>query len=163
MSGDQESLTQSRLKDFISELNNFITSVGLGNVTYNAEIDKAMSMTESQLRSMCGEDCAVYGYKLQQFALYIQKEQNRHKNVARWAKHYMDIVVSKDMANYSDYASYETKVNAIKEANSFAKALNKIYITSISHADELDFVATRINGMAQTLKDLQYAKRFQNG
>lgn len=163
MNGDPESLTESRLKKFISEMNDFITGVGLGNVVYNSEIDKAMSMTDAQLRGMSGEDCAIYGYKLQQFSLYIQKEQNRFKNISRWAKHNMDIVVSKEMSNYSDYASYETKVNIIKNENSYAKALNKIYLTSLSKADELDFIATRVNGMGQTLKDLQYAKRFQNG
>lgn len=159
----REENTEEKLKNFISEMNDFITSVGLGNLTYNAEIDKAMSMTESQLRGMSGEECAMCGYKLQQFSLYIQKEQNRYKNIAKWSQHNMNLIIAKEMSNYSDYASYQTKVDAIKCDNAYARALNKIYLNATSKSEELDFISTRISGMAQSFKDLQYSKRFQNG
>lgn len=158
----REDNTEEKLKKFISEMNDYITGVGLGNLTYNAEIDKAMSMTEAQLRGMSGEECAMCGYKLQQFSLYIQKEQNRYKNIAKWSQHNMNLVVAKEMGNYSDYASYQTKVDVIKSDNAYARALNRIYLNAISKSEELDFISTRISGMAQSFKDLQYAKRYQN-
>lgn len=159
--GKEESITLSRLQKFEEELDDFITGVGLGNLTYESEADKAMSLTIDQLKGLSADDCGNLSYKLQQYATFIQQRYNRAKNMERWAKHNMNIVVAKEGNAYgSKYTKYEEKYWMVAAGNTYAKSLNNIILQAGAKMSELDSMSSKIHSMAQALREIQQNKRW---
>lgn len=161
MTGETKSSLDLQLDEFLDKLNDYITQLGLGNVQYSSEVERALSFSATELRGLTSEECGIYASKLQQFAFYLQMQYNRNKNVARWINQNLTKVIASEGSNYGDsFTKYETIKASVVVNNSYASALEKLHDEFYSKQEELDFLANRVSAMAKTLSDLQYTKRF---
>lgn len=161
MSGDQKLSTQLLLKDFIDKLDLYVAGLGLGSITYSSEVEKALNFKADELRGLNSEECGVYAYKLQQFALFIQKEKNRSKNISNWIDNNIKILIAKEGKSYGDnFTKYDMIRSSIITFDTYGEALGKLYDEFNSKSEELDQISNKIAAISKTLSDLQYTKRF---
>lgn len=160
MSGNQKSYLQSQLDKFEEMMNDFDTSIGLGNLTYNPEVDAALSFSFDQLNTMDAESCLLYAYKLEQYALFLQARHNRMRNVKNWAKNNLTLIVAKEGKNYgTQYTKYEEKVALVCAGDSYAAEINSFLSISDCKAEELEMMANRVSNMSRTLNNLYMARK----
>jgi len=164
MNVEQKSLIDSQIEDFISKMDDYITSLGLGNVIYSSEVEKALSFSADELRGLNGEECGIYCAKLQQFAFFLQTQQNRYRNLTRWTNQAIIKVIAKEGQNYGDsYTKHEIVRASVVLNNSHAAKLEEMYDEFFYKNEELEQLANRVSAMSKTLADLQYTKRFNRG
>ena len=160
MNGPNESVVDKQLEDTERLLREYSTGLGLGNISYNSESDKALSLKQEDLKNMSAEECGQYTYILAQYAFFLQKEYNRENAKFKWASHNLNIVVGKQYGNYGDkYTKHEIKVAMVVNENEFAKKLNEIILNATLRITELDFVSSRVATMSSILGELQKTKR----
>ena len=164
MSGNQESETLLRLNKFEGELDDFNKAIGLVKVNLDPVIETALNLSIDNLNSMSVEDIAIYAYKLQSYALYIQKQYNRVKNLHRWANHNLTIITAKEGNQYGNtYTKYEEKKAFVAAGNSYGIQLNKIILDAGARMEELDSISNKISSVSKALSDIQQCRRFNNG
>lgn len=160
MTGKPKSYVDSQLEAFEASLDECNVKLGLGNLAYNAETDRALSFSLDQLNALDPENCLNYAYKLQQYALFLQQKTNRLKSIKNWAKHNLTIIVAKEGKNYGDkYTKYEERIAMVASGDSYAQLLNAIMLKYESQIEDLDMMANRVANMAKTLSDLYMSKR----
>lgn len=162
MSGEEELATESRLKIFEKELDNLIESIGISFVKDSVSTD-ALELTYEALLKIDPRECLILNYKLHQYGLYIQSLYNRAENIKNWANHNINIVAGKEGSNYGDkWTKWEEKKAMVISGNSFAKALNDIYLKSSSKSTELSGISMKIEKIAYALHELS-KKKENNG
>ncbi len=158
MSGKEESLTQSRLKEFEQELDAMLANIGITFIQ-NPEVIDALQLTYEQLKNIVSEEALILACQLQQYALYIQSVYNRLDSIKGWAEHNLSVVVGKEGRNYgTDYTKYEEKRAYVINENSYAKALAKILLSSSSKAKELNHMSNKIEKYSYILLELSKRK-----
>jgi len=149
-----------RLQEIEQVLEDYSKSTGLDKVKYHNDVEKILELTLDNLRNTTEEERGLYSFAITRYAIFIQKENNRHKSKQKWAQNNLNVIVAKHYTNYKDtYASGPIKEAMVINDNAAAKALNKIVIESNLRIEELDFLANRIQSLAETLKELQKSSR----
>jgi hypothetical protein len=158
MSGKEESLTQSRLQQFEQELDTLVDSLGL-SMTMKPEFEKILDLTYDQLRNISGEEALIFSAQLTQYSIYLQKVFNRLSAIKAWAEHNLMILTSKYALNYgNNYTKLEEKKLYIINENSFAEALNKIYLNSLTKSKEIEQISSKIEKYSYVLTELSKRK-----
>lgn len=124
------------------------------------DLERYMELTADELRSITAEECQIGSYTLSRYALFLQKEMNRHKNLQDWADHNLNLMLAKEDDNYGDkWVKWEVKRAKIENENNAAKELANIIKHARSRCTELTFITNQVNLMSKTLDNLYYSKR----
>jgi hypothetical protein len=124
------------------------------------EVDPILSMRLEDLRKLNSIDCYEYAYILDRHALYLQSELNQHIVQNAWAKHSLDLMLGSLLMNYgTQYTKFEEKKLMIISDNEYCKALHQMISSSDLRIKSIYELASKINIIGKTLKDLGYSKR----
>ena len=158
MSGEEELATESRLKQFESELDSFIDSIGISFVKDDYAI-KALELTYDQLVKISPQEALIANFKLQQYGLYILSLYNRAENIKNWANHNLNVIVGKYGQQYGDkFTKFEERRCMVVAGNTFAYALNNILLKASSKSTELNKIADKVDKIAYALHELSKKK-----
>lgn len=138
-----------------------LTKVGLHKIMYDVQVEKALNLTHDDLKGMSAEECGMTAYTLKQYALYLQVECNKHKNIMNWARRNIDIMVAKEYKNLGDkYTKYEVRRNILISINSAAESLYRQYIDAKIQHTAIVGLSKNVSYIAETLLALQATKRY---
>lgn len=164
MSGENKS-SKDRLAEFEQILNEYTQGIGINGIQYNAEVNDVLSLTREQLRGMHPEDCGELAFILSQYAVFIQKEQNRQRARVDWAEREISYLIALEQSKYyggdTKYVKYDLLRATIIKGNSAAQALDNIVRHAKARHVELDKVSSNINLMSKALIELQQTKRYK--
>jgi hypothetical protein len=161
MSGEQESQITNKALESTSELwakqleaiNQYLEQIGLSKILYNSEIEESLALTREEIQHMPDNERIAHAFVLMQYSAFLQKENNEHSAKLKWAEHNLKIMYGKEARKYGDkYTSYEERMDMVLGDNSFANALNKMVLAASMRVKSLEFMASKINAMAQILR-----------
>lgn len=160
MSGEEELATESRLKQFESELDGLVSSIGISYVKDDYAI-KALELTYEQLVKISPQEALIANFKLQQYGMYIHSLFNRAENIKNWANHNLNVVVGKYGQQFGDkWTKFEERKAMVVSGNTFATALNNILLKASAKSIELNGISAKIEKIAYALHEL--SKRKEN-
>jgi hypothetical protein len=122
------------------------------------ELEKLLSMDRTSMEGLYAENCAEIGYRLAQYAFYVQRLFNREKTRVIWAKQQLAETIAKSLGDYDKFTKHEVKVSLIIKENTYAESLQKILTYAEQRAQRLEFLATSIKNIADAMKNMQMAK-----
>jgi len=122
------------------------------------ELDKYISMDRKDMEALQPEVCAEIGYKLSQYAFYLQRLFNREKTRTIWARQQLTETIAKSLSDYDKYMKFEIKVALIIKENTYAESLQKILTYAEQRSQRLEFLATNLKNMTDALKYMGQAK-----
>ena len=138
---------------------NYYIALMLKMLYLEDEIKTGLSLSYDNLSTMTAEDCVKYSYKLNQYALFLQRTENRYKNIKRWCENNLSIIIAKERENYGNqYTKYEERKYMIIVGNEYAKALHKIYTQAESYELELFNIVQKVNNQSRSLQEIKDAK-----
>lgn len=151
---------REQLSEYQSVLDHLAELTKLSKVPLNDDVDEILGMRYATLSKLSAEQCGEYAFILAQYAAHIQVAQNEARAKQNWAHSELVEQSAGVLDSYGDnYVRMEVKIaKAIKEHENL-KLLNDIERKATSIITQLDFIASRINMMAQTLLELQQTKR----
>lgn len=173
MSGEADSVKNDRQKWDIL-LDEYEKSLGLPATTENAgdvtvkefkhieEVEDYLQMNRDQFEALDANGCASIAYVLEQYALYIQRAQNREIARVNWARSYIKEVIANELNDYKAYGYEEKSVMAIK-GNDFASKLDKIARYAQQRVDRLQFIAASVKNLANILLATMRSKQYVKG
>lgn len=148
--------TQERLNQFILELDQQTNALLPLKNPIDQVLEEALNMKYEQLKNIHPEECVILCCKLAQYATYLQKLQNRYKNIRRWAENNLSIIVGKYGKDYGDkWLKYEERKFAIIADNQYAKALYDIWLKHGALEEELSEIANKVRYISQTIGDIK--------
>jgi undecaprenyl pyrophosphate synthase len=122
------------------------------------EFEKYLTMDRTEMEALQHENCAEIGYRLSQYAFYLQRLFNREKARVIWARQQLTDTIAKSLGDYDKFTKYDIKVALIIKENVYAESLSKIITYAEQRAQRLEFLATSLKNMADALKNMQMAK-----
>jgi hypothetical protein len=122
------------------------------------ELNQYLNMDRTSMESLDMMGCAEIGYRLSQYAFYIQRLFNRETARVIWAKQELTDVISKSLVEYDKYMKFDTKVALIIKENGYANSVQKIVIYAEQRAKRLEFLSTSIKNIGEAMKSMQLAK-----
>jgi hypothetical protein len=161
MSGNPASETaKDRLAKFEAILDEYLLSIGLDKIQYSNYafdiINKPYTLLEKMTESECGEAC----FTLRQYVLYLQKEKNRNNVRLKWANTELLRLLAASAGKYGDtFVKFDEKTARLAYDNVAAGVLMNIVTHATARMTEVEGITTQINLIADTLRDLQSAKR----
>lgn len=149
-----------RLKEIEERFNEYLSKVG-AKIKQPTHIDKFLSITYEEMKSLTAEECDEASLLLTQQSFYLQQELNYHKSRYDWC----ESTLSYFIANYSTddkFVKREDKAAKLASKNSAVKVLlrflyeSKIYVTSLEKLSELtDKIAHRYESMKYSKRKIQ--------
>lgn len=144
--------------DIEKGIKEYYNSISL-KIKPSPNIEAILNYTQEELRSLSKEECSENAYLLKQYALYIQKEMNRHHVKANWASARLNYIIGKDGGEYGDkYTKFEQLKLIVVAKNTYAKALYDMELTALTYYKSLYDSSNIIQNMARTLEGLHFAK-----
>lgn len=126
------------------------------------EIEKALNLTEEDLKVMSDEDCAISAHTLSQYSLYLQKDINRNTTRANWARDNLNTLLAKSKDQYGDkWTKHEMKLAALCKGDSEAIALHDVLKHAEARITSLNNITMHISLICNTLLGLKSSKRRQ--
>jgi len=110
------------------------------------------------IRKMTAAECGAHGYDLARDAMTIQQLYNKHNARHNWADISMKMLVVGRLGQFGNLSYSQRELAAIKD-NEAATKLLRIKVSSQSRMDRLEFIASKINALAQAAIALQQSKR----
>ena len=157
--GKQKSLILSRLSEYESKLDTVIRQLYPSEIDIDSGVDRLLKLSYDELVKMHPDECSIGGYKLKQYAVYLQQKENRFKSIKFWLKSNLDTTIGKYASNYGDtYTKYEEKKASVIADNSFAKTLNTLYLEYSGYETEMTMICNRINELSKTLSEIRNNK-----
>lgn len=115
------------------------------------ELNQYFTMDRKSIESLSPEDSMEICFRLAQFAIYIQRLQNREKSRAYWAENILKEIIGTESTNYNQYTKYENMVGIIIKDNEFANKINKIIVYAKQRIARLDYLSNNIKFMSEIL------------
>lgn len=148
---EQIKSAKDQLEEWDRILDEYETSVGMNkyqnDIFPEDEINLYFSMNRDQIEKLCPEDCLQIALRLSQFALHIQRSNNRELARYNWAEETIKSVIADEINNYKGYGFVEKSLQAIKH-NDKAESLNKIKKYAKQRVDRLSYLSGNIKNLA---------------
>jgi len=123
------------------------------------ELQEYFSMSRDEIERLSAEGCASIAYRLAQYALYIQRLNNRECARLNWAKAVLSESIAKDYSNYSKYTKYEVRVALMAEENTYVDRIQKIINAAQLRLDRLSFLSNNIKYLSEVMIANQRVKK----
>jgi len=151
---NQNRTAKEQLEEWDRILDEYESSIGLGqyksDIFHDNEINLYFSMNRDHIEKLTPDDCLQIAYRLSQFALHIQRSNNREIARYNWADETTKEIIADDINNYKGYGFLEKSLQAIKH-NERANALNKIKKYAKQRSDRLSYLSGNIKNLSDIL------------
>ncbi len=142
-------------------LDTYKQKIGLpASVQHDFDTAQYFNMSRDELHRMSIEDCAEAVFLLNSLAYHIQMEYNRQLATNNWAKKSAKKHVVHKLNNY--YGGWEQQELAAIKDDDYANDLDKVARESQIRMDDINFTASAIRYLSDTLINLQKAKVGKN-
>lgn len=154
------SRSEKGLEELLRQMNEYLSSHGLGANTFNVVTEKYLNLSPDQLSKLSAEECGEGAYLLSQYSEYIQREINKQTAILDWADHYINKLVYPKLNDYGDgFVKFEYKIACAIKENPLAKELSEIKVKASTHLTSLRELPYKIEKRADRLAALQVTRR----
>jgi hypothetical protein len=161
MSGQSESVKLSvdeKIVEINRVLDEYMQWLSLDPKRQEPHISEYWDIDREELEKWSDEDCDIAGVELCNHALFVQQHLNRHTAIFNWADENINIMLAKDLDQYTGFGYKEKLYKAVND-NSAAKKLFSVKVLAKQKIDELSFVANRIDSYAKSFQSLKGSKQ----
>jgi hypothetical protein len=149
-------LSIDRLEEFVGRLDAYMSDVV--HVEPNSEVEKILSLTAFELKSLTSEECCEKAYAIYNYCNFLQKKHNKEVAKARWCEEFINYAVSKVSNQFDKYTKWEVKVNSVIREDDFVQKVWRVKrIIDGNVASSLDIIRD-IRKQADTLLELSRRK-----
>lgn len=154
---------KSRLSSFEQTIDDYINRF-LPPQKPPDDIDKILSMSNDELARLSSEACMEYAVILAKYALYLQREINRHKSRLIWAEHNLNALIASEYDNYADdkFVKYDLVKSRICTSVDAARELNNMILHARCRIQELDQLSYKVSLISKTISSLGYEKNARD-
>ena len=152
-----------KLKKHEEDLEEYKMIQGLIGVAHNTEVTEILAYNRKQLNALPADFCGESAFILSQYACYLQQEYNSQKIKFKWSTNELNLYIAKVKDNYGfdKFSKWDLVRATIIQGESPAMNLNIIIQEAESRMTIIEDVVSKINTMAQHLKELQQTKRYR--
>ncbi len=144
-------------------LQDYPIKVGLGSLAPNNDVQKFLTVTQSEIRRMSAEECGEASVILNQAATYIQLEINRVQADIDWCEQYIHFLISDTIANCgSQYTPFEYRKEIAIKQNDVATKLKSIVVQAQLRLQVLSYMPNQLRATSLSFSNLQQTKRHQS-
>ena len=155
MNGDNP-LSIDRLEEFVGRLDAYMSDVV--HVEPNSEVEKILSLTGFELKSLKSEECCEKAYAIYNYCNFLQKKLNKEVAKAKWCEEFINYAVSKVSNQFDKYTKWEVKVNSVIREDDFVQKVWRVKrVIDGNVASSLDIIRD-IRKQADTLLELSRRK-----
>lgn len=153
-----------RRKEIDDAITTFTDSLGIPRKFANVDIAKEyMSVTRDELNTLSREECLNRAFILSQHSFNIQLQYNTESARVKWANTLLGKIASNvDYAN-GKWVNFEEKKLKAAINDDAAGRLLDIKNYAEARMTHLEFLASSLNNMINTLKELAKVKGEKNG
>jgi len=121
------------------------------------ELEMYLTMDRKHVEALSIEDCSYICMRLAQFAIWIQRAQNREKSRVTWARNRINVATADTLQSYKGYGREEKFWQAVK-GDDFASKVHKIQVYAEQRAERLDFISNGLINLSKQIESIKYNK-----
>lgn len=160
MSGENVS---EKLRVVEERLKEYGKSIGLPESLNTSEAEKYLNLSETELRAMSSEDCGIASLLLSRLAQHVQKAVNRQNAIKCFCEEEIWTTICDQVDEYrQSYQSYQERYYLAVNSNEYTAKLQRLLMNAKVRAEDLSFIAARVENQSDKFKNLSFAKRNQN-
>lgn len=149
-----------KLIEFEKSLDDYNKGYSLDKITINPEVENVLDLKLSIIKVLPKDECYANAFILSEFALFLQKEFNRQSAKMKWLEQNLNNVIARESNNYGDkFTKHEMRKALVIANDEYAKVLGEHMLITSAQLESLNFLATRVNSMAEILTDFARSKR----
>ena len=155
MNGENQ-LSIDRLEEFVGKLDGYMSDVI--HVEPNPEVEKILSLTAFELKSLTSEECCEKAYAIYNYCNFLQKKHNKEVAKSKWCEEFINYAVSKVSNQFDKYTKWEVKINSVIREDDFVQKVWRVKrVIDGNVASSLDIIRD-IRKQADTLLELSRRK-----
>jgi hypothetical protein len=139
-------------------LDEYEKKIGLSNLKESA-VTQYLNLTQEVLRKMSPEECGEAAYLLNQEALFVQHEINKHKAQMDWGNSRINRIIYSQLQNYGGkYDNHDVRRTLAIKGDSAAQELQKVVDKADRIISRLSYVPNHLSKLASVLLDYRHTK-----
>jgi len=148
-----------RREELEKVLAEYTDKVGIPNTNPNTDLAKSyLALSRDELNALSYRECYERAFILNQHGLFIQAQLNKENARYKWAEAQLGKMAIATQSNQQKWTQFEEKKLKVALNDQAASRLNDIRNYSQLRIASLDFVATSVKNMADTLKEIGRSK-----
>ena len=159
MNGDNP-LSIDRLEEFVGRLDAYMSDVV--HVEPNSEVEKILSLTGFELKSLTSEECCEKAYAIYNYCNFLQKKHNKEVAKSKWCEEFINYAVSKVSNQFDKYTKWEVKVNSVIREDDFVQKVWRVKRVIDGNVTSSSDIIRDIRKQADTLLELSRRKYSRN-
>lgn len=151
------------MKKLVEELDRRQANLALP--TQNAtgtDVQVLLDMDRARIRGMTAEDCGEAALLLRSEAYYLQRYHNRVGAVAKWCEARLREIIAHDVGQVKGWSYQERAALAIRQ-NDAARRCNDVMVQAQTYAEDVNYLAARVEQAGQEYSNLARIKQKQHG
>ena len=159
MNGENQ-LSIDRLEEFVGKLDAYMSDVV--HVDPNPEVEKILSLTAFELKSLTSEECCEKAYAIYNYCNFLQKKHNKEVAKSKWCEEFINYAVSKVSNQFDKYTKWEVKVNSVIREDDFVQKVWRVKRVIDGNVTSSSDIIRDIRKQADTLLELSRRKYSRN-
>ena len=159
MNGENQ-LSIDRLEEFVGKLDAYMSDIV--HVEPNSEVEKILSLTAFELKSLTSEECCEKAYAIYNYCNFIQKKHNKEVAKSKWCEEFINYAVSKVSNQFDKYTKWEVKVNSVIREDDFVQKVWRVKRVIDGNVTSSSDIIRDIRKQADTLLELSRRKYSRN-
>ena len=155
MNGENQ-LSIDRLEAFVGKLDAYMSD--LVHVEPNSEVEKILSLTAFELKSLTSEECCEKAYAIYNYCNFLQKKHNKEVAKSKWCEEFINYAVSKVSNQFDKYTKWEVKVNSVIREDDFVQKVWRVKRVIDGNVTSSSDIIRDIRKQADTLLELSRRK-----
>ena len=159
MNGENQ-LSIDRLEEFVGRLDAYMSDIV--HVEPNSEVEKILSLTAFELKSLTSEECCEKAYAIYNYCNFLQKKHNKEVAKSKWCEEFINYAVSKVSNQFDKYTKWEVKVNSVIREDDFVQKVWRVKRVIDGNVTSSSDIIRDIRKQADTLLELSRRKYSRN-
>ena len=159
MNGENQ-LSIDRLEEFVGKLDAYMSDIV--HVEPNSEVEKILSLTAFELKSLTSEECCEKAYAIYNYCNFLQKKHNKEVAKSKWCEEFINYAVSKVSNQFDKYTTWEVKVNSVIREDDFVQKVWRVKRVIDGNVTSSSDIIRDIRKQADTLLELSRRKYSRN-
>ena len=159
MNGEKQ-LSIDRLEELVGKLDGYMSDVI--HVEPNPEVEKILSLTAFELKSLTSEECCEKAYAIYNYCNFLQKKHNKEVAKSKWCEEFINYAVSKVSNQFDKYTKWEVKVNSVIREDDFVQKVWRVKRVIDGNVTSSSDIIRDIRKQADTLLELSRRKYSRN-
>jgi len=159
MNGENQ-LSIDRLEQFVGRLDSYMSDIV--HVDPNPEVEKILSLTAFELKSLTSEECCEKAYAIYNYCNFLQKKHNKEVAKSKWCEEFINYAVSKVSNQFDKYTKWEVKVNSVIREDDFVQKVWRVKRVIDGNVTSSSDIIRDIRKQADTLLELSRRKYSRN-